>query len=233
MVDFHSHVLPGIDDGSQSVSQSVSMLRALAAQGVDTLALTPHFYGQTTSPEQFLAERAAAMERLKGALEDGMPSLLLGAEVYFFHGISRMEQLPDLRLQGTRLLLLEMPFCPWGRREVREVLDLCENPAFVVMLAHVERYLKYAPADAWDVLRASGAIMQSNAAFFLPRKTRGKALRMVRRGQIHVLGTDCHNMEDRRPCMDEAAAVLEKRFGAQAAQAFFRQGEAYLEEWSI
>lgn len=233
MVDFHSHVLPGIDDGSQSVAQSVSMLRTLAAQGVDTLALTPHFYGQGTTPERFLADRAAAMERLKPALEEGMPSLLLGAEVYFFRGISRMEQLTDLRLQGTRVLLLEMPFAPWGRGEVREVLDLCENPDFVVMMAHVERYFKYAPADAWGVLLHAGAVMQSNAAFFLPRKTRGKALRMVRRGHIHVLGTDCHNMEERRPCMDEAAAVLAKRFGNQAAERFLAQGKEYLEEWSI
>lgn len=233
MVDFHSHVLPGIDDGSANAEQSAEMLRALAAQDVDTLVLTPHFYVQETDPDGFLALREKAMERLSPVLEEGMPALRLGAEVYYFRGIAHMEKLPLLRLEGTRILLLEMPFAPWTNAEVREVVSICENPAFVVMLAHVERYFKYAPADAWGALHAAGALMQTNAVSLLSWRTRGKVLRMMMQRRIQVLGTDCHNMSDRRPRMDEAVKVLEKRFGEEYVQRLVQDGSDILEEFSL
>ena len=233
MVDFHSHILPQIDDGSQSVDESRQMLETLAAQRVDTVCLTPHFYANRRTPEAFLERRQAALERLQPILTAEMPRVRLGAEVLYFRGITHMAELPRLRLEGTRLLLLEMPFAAWSEGEVREVIDLCHDSEFVVLLAHVERYMKYQKPDVWDRLLEEGAMMQSNASFLLPLLSRRKAVRMIRGGRIHVLGTDCHNMTTRSPNMDKAVQVLYKHLGRSDTARFFARGEDYLEEWSL
>ena len=64
MVDFHTHILPGIDDGSRQTEESLELLRLERASGVDTVVLTPHFYASQNSPEGFLERRARAWDRL-------------------------------------------------------------------------------------------------------------------------------------------------------------------------
>ena len=73
VIDFHSHILPGIDDGSKNTDMSLAMLREMTAQGVDVCVATPHFYGWRRSVESFLERRTAAWEHLSRRLEDGMP----------------------------------------------------------------------------------------------------------------------------------------------------------------
>ena len=234
MVDFHTHILPKMDDGSDSAEESAAMLKQLAAQGVDTVALTSHFYARDEAPDSFLERREKALERLQPVLtEDGMPRVLSGAEVYYFRGFSRIGQLPDLRMEGSRILLLEMPFCTWGEKELGEIIDLCGDPSFVVLRAHVERYWKYQKASVWDRLLSAGVMTQSNAECFLYPRTRRKAARLVQNGYIHVLGTDCHNMGARQPRMGEAVAVLERQLGSETTRRFTARGEEYLEEWRV
>ena len=233
MIDFHTHILPGIDDGSAGAEESRRMLDRLRTQGVDLAALTPHFYARQNGPEEFLERRHEAYERLKPALTEELPRVKLGAEVYYFRGITRMAGLPSLRLEGTRLLLLEMPFAPWSEGEVREVVDLCHDGDFVVMLAHIDRYLKYQKRAVWDRLLEEGAVMQANAACFLPLLSGRRAVRMVREGAVHVLGTDCHNMTSRQPRMDEAVRVLDKSLGQRETTAFLNRAYDCLDEWSL
>ena len=233
MIDFHSHILPQIDDGSGSVEESRHLLETLAAQRVDLVAATSHFYAHQRTPEHFLERRQEAFEKLRPVLTDGMPRIRLGAEVLYFRGITRMKELPDLRLQGTKLLLLEMPFRTWSDGEVREVVDLCRDTDFVVLMAHIERYLKFQKNEVWDRLLAEGAMMQCNATFFLPLLSQRKAAKMIREGRVHVLGTDCHNMSSRPPRMDEAVQVLNKHLGRGETERFLDRAYDYLEEWSL
>lgn len=208
MIDIHSHVLPGIDDGSRSVEESLAMLRASAQQGITHMAATPHFYPMEHTPEQFLARRAAAAEQLRNAWEPGLPELLLGAEVYFFEGMSTSRELGRLCLEGTDLLLVEMPFCPWTERVIAELMALQRQAGCKVLLAHIERYFSLAPRGIWDVLLEEGILMQCNASFFLSWKTKRKACRMLREGKIHFLGSDSHNMSSRPPQMGKALTAI-------------------------
>jgi len=212
MIDFHSHVLPGLDDGSKSVEESLRMLRASAEQGVRCMAATPHFYPAENNPERFLARRESASYRLKEAWRPGLPRLLLGAEVCYFDGMSRCEELADLRIEGTALLLLEMPFQPWTVRMTKEIRALHSRPGFTVALAHIERYLRFQKRAVWDELLEMGVLMQCNAEFFLRWNTKHRALHMLETGRIHLLGSDCHNMTTRPPRLGKAMEVIgEKR----------------------
>lgn len=146
---------------------------------------------------------------------DAYPALLYGAEVAYFDGISRIESLKDLAISGTKLLLIEMPFCVWSQRMLNEVCQISDRWDLVPLLAHIERYLiirhQYC---SLEYLRSEGVLMQSNAEFFLGIHKR-KALKMLRRGEIAVLGSDCHNMHTRKPCLEEAYLMIEKKLGAE------------------
>ena len=210
MIDFHSHVLPEMDDGSGSVEESLAMLRVSAAQGIGCIAATSHFYPMENSPEQYLRRRDEAAERLKRVWRPGLPKLLMGAEVYYFEGMAAARELDALRLEGTELLLVEMPFQPWTERMVREVIALHERQGITVLMAHIERYFHYQSKGVWDDLLREGILMQCNAEFFLSWKTRRKARRMLAEGRIHLLGSDCHNMTARPPRLGEALSAMKK-----------------------
>lgn len=113
MIDFHSHILPAMDDGSRNIEESLQMLRMLQEQGVERVIATPHFYADENPPDVFLRRRADAWEHLRAHLTQGLPHVLLGAEVHYFQGISRTAQVRQLCIQDTGVLLLEMPFSGW------------------------------------------------------------------------------------------------------------------------
>lgn len=211
MIDLHSHILPGMDDGSRDVEMSREMLEMLSRQGVTAVMATPHFYAASDNPEEFLRRRAEAAARLG---ETPIP-VELGAEVAYFDSMSRSGMLQKLCLGDTRLLLVEMPYGDWSSRMVREVCDLTAQLGVIPVLAHVDRYraqfAKYMP----EFLR-EGILFQCNADAFLNWRTRGWALSLLRRGAMFFLGSDCHNVTTRSPRMAEAKQVITKKLGEQA-----------------
>jgi protein-tyrosine phosphatase len=213
MIDFHSHILPGIDDGSKDIATSLLMLNALKKQGADTVCATSHFYATQRSVHRFLFRRQEAWEKLEEVLPQDAPRILLGAEVLYFPGISHMEELSELCLEGTNLLLLEMPFEPWTSHCTQEVRELARNGEVQILLAHIERYFYFQPIEVWDEFLDLGILMQSNAEFFLPFKTRRKALKLLENGYIHLLGSDAHNMSSRAPNLDKARMRIRQTFG--------------------
>jgi protein-tyrosine phosphatase len=122
MVDFHSHILPGIDDGSDCVDTSLKMLALEKAQGITHVVATPHFYPNRDNPAAFLARRAKAMEALAARMTPELPQVIPGAEVAFFRGMSQSEALVDLTLGKSKFLLVELPPAPWPE-EARVLTD--------------------------------------------------------------------------------------------------------------
>lgn len=214
MVDFHMHVLPGMDDGSKSVDISLAMLDASAKQGIDTVCATSHFYASENTPSRFLERRADALERLMEAAEerDDLPRIRLGAEVFYFGGISAIDELDQLCLEGTSLLLLEMPFVRWTDRMLHEVQAI-RSRGLQPVAAHIERYLHIQPRKTMDHFFDLGVFIQCNGEFFLTRRTARKALNMLQKGQIQFLGSDAHNLSSRAPNLGEALAFIERKLG--------------------
>ena len=141
MIDFHTHILPGIDDGSASVTESVSMLREEKRLGIDAVVATPHYYANRNDIGSFLEKREHAWNQLVPYLWPELPDIYLGAEVQYFEGIRAVEGLELLRIKGTDLLLVEMPFRQWTNRFIDDVLELNERDNIQVVLAHIERYM--------------------------------------------------------------------------------------------
>lgn len=200
------------------------MLESNGAQGIRRMVATPHFYAEENDPGEFLRRREACAARLRSSWKPGLPQLLLGAEVYYFEGIGQIREIDDLRIEGTRLLLLEMPFCPWTERMLADVWDLNRRPDVTVLLAHIERYMRWQKPGVWDELLGWGVQMQCNAEFFLHWRTRRRAMEMLNEGRIHFIASDCHNMDARPPRLGQALGRLNEeqiqRLREKASQYF-------------
>lgn len=224
IIDFHSHILPGIDDGSRSVEESLALLRLEAQQGIHHVVATPHFYAQHDSIEAFLERRAEAEARLREEMEKqpGLPELTVGAEVYYFRGISQSDVLQKLTVGANPYCMIEMPVSAWTDTMCRELTQIYHDQGIVPIVAHVDRY--FTPLRTFGIpkkLEQMPVLVQANASFFCGRSF-GRAMRMLQKGQIHLLGSDCHNTGSRRPNLEKALARIQKQDGellAQIAQA--------------
>lgn len=156
--------------------------------------------------------------------------LIGGAEVRYYPGIGRMDDLPLLRIGESGLLLLEMPFSSWTEYTVRELCELADSRGVQLVLAHIERYWPMQKAAVWERLYERGILMQVNARFVTALTTRRKALRMLSEGRIHFLGSDCHNTTTRPPQLASAVTVIEKRLGTEFLSQMTEFGYAALDQ---
>jgi len=230
MIDWHSHILPQMDDGSGNVAESISMIEMQASQGVDTVIATPHFYANDESVEAFLERRRRAWDELRAQLPENTPKIHLGAEVKYYQGISRLEKLRDLRIEGTRLLLLEMPVMTWPEYTVRELVEMSGKSNCRIVLAHIERYLRLQKRAVWERLYESGVLMQINASFLTGCISGRRAVSLLSEGGAHFIGSDCHNMTSRAPQIGKAFAILEKKLGCEYISQMNEYGNAVLAE---
>lgn len=218
-VDFHTHVLPCIDDGSPSVEVSLAMLRSLSEQNVNTVAATPHFYANHQSPQEFLKRRDEAARALSEAageyeIKEGiaLPRVIKGAEVRYFDGISDCEFLYDLSIEKIGCIMVEMPESKWQSRMLTELEEIYEKHSLIPIIAHVDRYFKILSEKfVAESLRDLPVILQANADYFTKKFAAGKAIRSLKKSNISLLGTDCHDMTTRMPGMLGALNVINSK----------------------
>lgn len=224
LIDFHSHILPGIDDGSKALEMSIRMLRVEAQQGIGHVVATPHFYPQYDTPERFLKRRAAAEIALREEMQKhtGLPELSVGAEVYYFSGISDSEGISELTIDQKRCILIEMPTSTWTEAMYRELEGLYVKRDLVPIIAHIDRYIgRFSNHGILNRLERLPVLIQANAEFFLERHTSSLALRMLKKNRIHLLGSDCHDLTSRKPNLQDAVALINRRLGRDAMEGIF------------
>ena len=212
--DMHAHILPGMDDGCKTPEESVQVLALCYQQGIRYMFATPHYY-PVESVESFLSRRQAAWEWLeeyliKEKITD-IPQICLGAEVAYRAGLSREEDLAKLCLGKSDYLLLELPLRAWSSEDVRQVKSISLTQGITPVLAHYERYKSLQTAQRYEEMANLDALIQMNAERLTAFSTRGSACRKIRAGRVHLLGSDCHNMEQRKPNLAQAIAYLKHR----------------------
>lgn len=215
IVDFHSHILPELDDGSASLEESIAMLRMEADQGIEHVVATPHFYPQYDSIEGFLERRAESEMRLREEMEKygNLPKVTVGAEIYFFRGISQSEVLRKLTIGNSAYSLIEMPVASWSDSMYRELERIYYDQGITPIVAHVDRYFtRFRTFGIPEKLEELPVLVQANGSFF-NGKSCSRAMKMLRKGQIHLLGSDCHNTRGRKPDLAKAVERIKKQIG--------------------
>lgn len=203
IIDFHTHILPGIDDGSRDVSESLEMLTSLRDSGVGTVVFTPHFYPDHATLDEFLKKRKAAYEKLLPHLDSFDMDVRLGAEVYFYNGMSKSSSIADFKIEGTSYILVEMPFYKWSEQVLNDIIELNSHQDVQVVIAHIDRYLKFIPVKVLEALSRQGIFFQMNidAMGFWSRARKLKKL--LSNNMIQFFGSDTHNMTVRAPKWEE------------------------------
>lgn len=212
MFDVHCHILPAIDDGSKDVQMSLEMLKRESEQGIEGVIFTPHFYAFRNSPEAFIKRRDNALNKLADSFSSipDVPKYTVGAEVHYFRGMSRTDGLESLCIGNSNYILIEMPFRDWQPVFIDEIEEISEVLGLQVIIAHIERYLDQNRKLVKRLFDNPDILIQSNAEFFTDKKTSAKAIKLLKKGRIDLLGSDCHNLDERRPNLAEAMEIIGK-----------------------
>lgn len=209
MIDFHTHILPGIDDGAKDVSVSAAMLEMEKEQGVNEIVLTPHYYGKFYSPTDFVRRRAAAYEKLL-AVAAGEFFFTLGAEIHFSDTLSVNAECRKLAIGDTRYALVELPFGEkWSGSLFTLLRYFMDETELTPVIAHICRYpqLRKNP-EALLRLAEMGCLLQVNASAFCDKDSSGFAFAALKHNLVHCLGSDCHNVADRAPDLKRAEEAI-------------------------
>lgn len=190
LVDFHAHILPRADHGSDSLDTSLQQLKLADSFGVKRIIATPHFYPQRHTVESFLERRNNAYRELRSATVDGMPLVRLGAEVLICNGIERLEGLEELCIYGTKNLLLELPFDDFQVDYYKSAYKLCQN-GYNIILAHADRYDPVNIKKMTDV----GAKIQLNASSLAAMFPKKHLFGWIERGLVVAIGSDIHKVD--------------------------------------
>ena len=208
-LDYHAHVLPGCDHGSDGLETTLQQLTMASAAGVKTICATPHFYPHKESVEAFLRRRAKSAAALTRNLPLDAPRIQLGAEVLICDGMERLEGLPRLCCEGTSELLLEMPFYVWPESIWDTLYLLCERRDIQIVLAHADRY----PKEHIERLIREGVPLQLNAVCLTNPLRRKPYLRWIENGCVKYLGSDIHMLGSGYRNWEKCRRLLEKGLG--------------------
>lgn len=230
--DIHSHILPGVDDGSKSMEMSMQMIDAAYAQGVRKMIATPHFYpGHHNAEKERLEDLYREMVvRISETYNDF--TLLLGNEIYYKDEVIELLRKGRIfTLAGTRYILIEFSVTA-DFRCLYDAVYRCVNAGFIPVIAHVERYqCLFGKEEKIAELIGAGAYIQVNAENFeagLINPARKRAMKLIHRGFVHFLGSDCHNMQDRKPDLGPAAEYIQKKMPGEICEKILRDNPQQL-----
>lgn len=225
MIDLHSHLLPGIDDGSNSLEMSLEMARIAVADGIRLMACTPHI--QPGVYENTSADILEGVGRLRAALQQhGVPlQVVPGADIHVVPDL--VEKLQDgrvLTLMAGRYFLFEPPhhIAPPG---LLAVAKQALASGYVPVLTHPERltWIETQYQLICDLDEAGCAIQLTAASITGGFGERPKywSQRLLDEGRVDIVATDAHHPRRRPPLMSSAKLVIEARLGAESAKALF------------
>lgn len=214
MIDIHSHLLYGVDDGPKTIEESIKMLENAKEQGIDSMILTPHYRrGMFGYPNEEIEEH---FKELKQIAEKIGIDLYLGTE--FHVNSSIVEYLKEGRcktLAGTTYVLAEYKYDTAFTYIKSSVQDLILH-GFIPIIAHVERYACMTERlERVEMLRDMGALIQVNADAVLGIdgfKIKGYVKKLLKKGHVDFVASDSHGMHERVNNLGKCRDYLYKKY---------------------
>jgi len=223
VIDLHCHILPGIDDGAQSMQEALDMCRMAEADGITTIVATPH-YQPVSCPwaATELNERVASLQdtlRMAGIALTILP----GAELPLFPELpGLLKNDPYLTINRSSYFLVEFRPHAIPANAMPFLITLIKS-GLVPVIAHPERCDWFARhPDFFDELLGLGALFQLTAGSILGEFGTGVqefSLGLIRKGMIHVIASDGHNRSDRPPLLAQAVTMVADLVGTACAEA--------------
>lgn len=230
MIDIHSHIIFGVDDGPKSLDDSLALLTEARRQGVTKIIATSHRRkGMFETPEETILQH---FNQVKDEAAQMLPDLELyyGGELYYTPSVlEKLEKGIFPTLNGSRFALIEFS----GQTPYKDIHQAVSNLSLLgitPVLAHIERYqaLENDEKKVRDLINM-GAYTQINSASVLKPKLFGDKHKLFKKRAryfldkelVHYVASDMHNLDNRRPYMAEAYNIIKKDYDSQAAQELF------------
>ncbi len=229
LIDFHAHVLPGIDDGASNIEEARAILLSQKAQGIQTVVATPH-YSKHSSITKFTEERDAALRLVEQEIQDEIPRIVPAAEVELYYGLSKRRNLQRLCIQGTNYILVEPPMEYWNSWVYEEIYALSIQHGLRPIIAHLDRYVldKKNSKHIEKILKME-VLIQINAGALFSFFGRRTVKNFWKHDAITVLGSDCHDMAERKCELQKACLFFQKMFGEKALRSIIENSNKILE----
>ncbi len=216
MFDIHSHILPQIDDGAADMKEAVELLKIMKKSGITSVIATPHFYPDLISLEDFSEITGNAYrDLLAETANKKLPKVYLGCELLYYKGVGNSDALPQMTLNGSKYLLLELAVGDIDKDLFQDLLLLKEQ-GITPIIAHVERYFSDRSfKKLLTFLKENDIPVQLNAVSFLIRPLK-RIIKMIFKSELFcVVGTDAHSICERPPFMKEAFEAIRDTYGKE------------------
>lgn len=232
ILDIHSHILPGVDDGAKDLEESVKLLEMLKEQGVTAVLATPHFYGMQDSIEDFLERRENAKKALLNEIKDrDLPAVYIGGEILYFPGMGGIERVKELGITGAKYILLEFSVIDFNDTVCRDILNIRDNFGLIPIIAHIERYKKFKNYKKLLKLVEAGEILsQVNAGSVVEGVFSKSAHKLLKKNLVHFIGSDTHSVDHRPPFIKEAYRIIGEKYGKETENRLKENSSRFLEE---
>ncbi len=190
ITDFHSHILPGVDHGSDSVETSVKQLSLMHSFGTEVAVATSHYYPtESISVSEYIKLRDVAAGKLLDAVADkNRPRIILASEVLVCPGLENLPDLEKLLISGTDYMLIELPDVSWNGM-IFQTLKALGKMGIRVIFAHIDRY---PPELVKDILIITKFKAQLNPGAFSSKSVHRRYSGYIDDGTVVALGSDLH-----------------------------------------
>ncbi|MBI5876884.1 MAG: protein-tyrosine-phosphatase [Chloroflexi bacterium] len=223
MYDLHNHLLPGVDDGAKDWDMALAMARMAYADGIRGMVCTPH---NSAWWNHYFEDKIAPLTReFAQRVRDAGLEMEIGAGSEIYIDLDILKRLQDGRaapLNGTRYLLVELPFTSWPLYAEQVVFEL-QTAGYIVILAHPERYtavmekpyLMQGMADRGVIGQVTSGSLEGKFG----SRAQKTAMQLIENHWAHYIATDAHELSNRTPTLRAAHDVLKAHFGEAQATA--------------
>ncbi len=224
-IDIHCHILPGVDDGADSMETSLEMFRMAEADGISQMILTPHNKPWHTNLDH--TEMRARVDRLQKRLQqEGLGiKLYTGSELYYRGGLTEeLDQGAVETLADSQYVLVEFD-PPADYDYIRNGIYALLSGGYCPIAAHVERYRNVCcKINRIAELTDMGCFMQVNAGSIMGKYGSGTKFltrKLLKEDLVHFIATDAHDLYKRNPCLSQCAQYIGKKYGESSAKRLF------------
>lgn len=225
ITDMHCHILPGLDDGAQTIEETIMVLLEAERQQINRMIVTPHYH-----PGRYMANAAEILDTLKKvkirAKEAGVKiELYPGQECYYYSGLAeQLEKGNVLTLAGSRYVLVEFePDCPFALMNYG--LQELQNRGYSPIVAHFERYGCLTGEEHLTILKQRGIRLQMNFDMLLEKDGifhKNPWRRKMKLGIVDYLGSDCHGKDFRPMQVGEACSWINRFIDVEERERILR-----------
>jgi protein-tyrosine phosphatase len=229
MIDIHTHILPNVDDGSDSIETSIEMLKDAKEQGVTHIILTPHAI-LNSSTYLSKEELQTKYDEFIKKIEDIGIKVYLGSEIYYTEKSYKKLLKNELKtINDSKYFIMEFPM--HHHTDIDEIMYDAKIKGFNPILAHPERYNFLKVDDVASIKQ--NALIQVNTTSILGnhgRSIKKFAFELMKNNLVDFVSSDCHNPHERNVNLEKTYKIVSKKFGKNYADKIFRINQEKLIE---